>query len=130
LRPKNRPEHSPELQIIVRQPSPISVGFEPVVKVNTIQKVPQKQRLPHEETGNKLDQVASSNEEYGDQPTGFSAQTFMQFSLALVRTTTSVSVQGLWMEVCTEPIFMDRIAAGTSNPYFASWSKMRNSGAS
>jgi DNA-binding NarL/FixJ family response regulator len=36
-RPEHRPEHRPELQIIVRQPSPVSVGFEPVVKVNLIQ---------------------------------------------------------------------------------------------
>ena len=27
---------------------------------------------------------------------------------------------GALMEVCTQPISMDRIAAGTSNPYFAS----------
>jgi len=52
---KNRPEHSPELQIIVRQPSPISVGFEPVVKgEHDYRKYLQKQRLPHEETGISL----------------------------------------------------------------------------
>ena len=29
-------------------------------------------------------------------------------------------LQGLWIEVCTQPIVMDRIAARTSSPYFAS----------
>ncbi len=28
--------------------------------------------------------------------------------------------QGLWIDVCTQAIAMDRIAAGTSSPYFAS----------
>jgi hypothetical protein len=35
---------------------------------------------------------------------------------------------GLCTEVGTQEIFMDRIAVGTSNPYFASWSEMRNLG--
>src|ERR1019366_6871563 len=37
--------------------------------------------------------------------------------------------QGLRIEVRTGVIFSERIDAGTSNPYFASWSNRRNLGA-
>src|SRR5258708_7231145 len=47
--------------------------------------------------------------------------------LSTQRSATPVG-QGLSKEVRTGLILLDRTAAGTSNPYFASWSKIRNLG--